>query len=118
MNRKILKTFIVLVVSSFFVASPVLAQNPPELPEVFDIIYRGVKIFFGLISIITAAMVVKGAYMWMISGGDPQRIKLAQGTLTWAIIGLIFFIMAPVIFDVVLRLLGVELPEPTGTGLF
>ncbi len=117
MNKKLLKTLTIFLITSFVVASPALANNPPDLPEVFPIIYKAVKIFFGLIAIITAAMVVKGAYMWMVSGGDPQRIKLAQGTLTWAIVGLIFFIMAPFLFDVILRLLGVELPTPDVPGL-
>lgn len=46
-----------------------------------------------LLIVSTLVMGVIGAYMWMTSTGDPGKIKQAQGTLTWAIIGLIFTLM-------------------------
>ena len=91
---------------------------PPELEEIFPIIYNGVKFFFGFIAIIAAAMVVYGAYMWMASGGDPQKTKMAQGVLTWAVIGLIFFMTFWFLFDFILGLFGIQLPTPSDTGLF
>lgn len=110
---------IMLTASLFFLlfSRPIFAQDPPEFPEIIPVIYNAIEFFFGFISIVCAGMVVYGAYMWMFSGGDPQKVKLAQGTLTWAIIGLIFFMVSYFAFDFILRLLGVELPDPSGTPL-
>ena len=46
--------------------------------------------------------VVYVGYMWMISAGDPDKVKRAQGTLTWAIIGLIFTILVGLILKAIL----------------
>ena len=45
-----------------------------------------------------------GGYMWISSSGDPAKIKQAQGTLTWAIIGLLFTILTPSVLKLVLDL--------------
>lgn len=38
-------------------------------------------------------MVIVGGYMWIVSGGDPARKQQAQGTLTWAVIGLVLLFL-------------------------
>jgi len=40
--------------------------------------------------------------MWIMSAGDPDKIKKAQGTLQWSIIGLIFVIIVSLILRAVL----------------
>jgi hypothetical protein len=32
--------------------------------------------------------------MWISSTGNPDKVKQAQGTLTWAILGLVFILLA------------------------
>jgi hypothetical protein len=109
------KTLSSLFLVYAFLVNPVFAEDPPDLPELFPIVYEALKFLFSFMVIVTAAMVVYGAYMWMLSAGDPQKVKQAQGTLTWAIIGLIFFIMVRVFLDFILKLFGVTLPDPGGT---
>ncbi len=93
-------------------ASSVLAVDPPELSGIFEVVFYALDFFFVLISVIAVAMIVYGAYMWMSSGGDPQKTKQAQGVLTWAVIGLIFFMTFIFFMDTILGILGVELPTP------
>lgn len=113
MKRKTFKFCLTLFTFSWVLLTPVLAQNPPDLPEVWPIVYNGIKFFFSFISIVAAAMVLYGAYMWMFSSGDPQKVKMAQGVLTWAVIGLIFFMVVRFSLDFILRILGIEVPVPT-----
>ncbi len=47
--------------------------------------------------------VVYGGYMWMISAGDPEKIKRSQGVLTWSIIGLVFTILVEIILSAILK---------------
>lgn len=93
--EKILVTIFLITVSG----SKVYAQNPPKIDElgnILDSVFSQILPIGGLLAV---GMLVYGGYMWLISGGDPGKVKQAQGTLTWAIFGLIFL----VIFGIVLR---------------
>lgn len=87
----------------FVKPSVVLAQEPPDLPDdLIEIMFeRLVKLSFPIAIIVATIMIIIGGYMWMISAGDPQKLKSAQGTLTWGIIGLIFLGLLGLIIEVV-----------------
>jgi hypothetical protein len=44
--------------------------------------------------------------MWIVSGGDPSRVKQAQGTLTWAILGLVIVLVIFGILRIVINFLS------------
>lgn len=84
-------------------------SKPPELSgEMFenilnDVVYRYIFPIGGLICF---GFIVKGGYMWMMSSGDPDKVKEAQGTLTWSVIGLVFVILARLLMDVILDIIA------------
>lgn len=87
---------------SFFFAVPVYAApavsvpaggDPPQLSGLIGIFDTVAKYIFPIAGLICVIFVVYGGYMWMMSAGDPARVKQAQGTLTWAIIGLVFLLI-------------------------
>jgi len=88
-----------------FLSSPVYAgklKTPPTLhylADAFDKVYAWIFPIGGLIAV---AMIIYGGYMWMISGGEPQRKQMAQGTLTWAVLGLVFLLLIKGLLMVVL----------------
>lgn len=94
-------------------AFPVYAQDapPPRLapepgeggvgPSIASITDKVLEYLFPIAGIIALIFIIQGGYMWIISGGDPSKVKQAQGTLTWAILGLV---ITAVIFSV-LRIL-------------
>lgn len=43
--------------------------------------------------ILAIVFAIIGGYMWMTAAGNPEKIKQAQGTLTWSIIGLVFILI-------------------------
>ena len=92
----------------FGLPAAVFAQ--PRLNEAFDLIYPGILFFFNLGSVIAVTMIIMGGYMWMASGGNPERIVRAQGTLTWAIIGLIVLLTFRLALDPILTFFGVAIP--------
>ncbi len=117
MSKLFDKIIFLYLLAVAFIPLPVFAQNvtgrnatPPKLEQIMPVIIKGVEFIFGFAGVIAAAMVVYGAYMWMFAGGDPGKVKAAQGTLTWAVIGLIFFMLIVVFFESILLLLGVQLP--------
>lgn len=80
-------------------------EKPPEItPGAIDeflnnVVYRYI---FPLGGLICFAFIVKGGYMWMMSAGDPDKIKQAQGTLTWSVIGLLVVIIARLLIGVIM----------------
>ncbi len=80
-------------------------EEPPELSgamiEKFlnDVVYKYIFPVAGLICFI---FIIKGGYIWMISSGDPEKVKQAMGTLTWSVVGLVFVILARLLIDVIM----------------
>ncbi len=119
MIKNFYKKLITIYLTLGVFASSVFAQEPPRLEGIFPVIYDLITFLFRFISIIAALVVIYGAYMWMSAGGDPQKVKMAQGVLTWSIVGLIFFMMFGFFADFILDLLGVTITPPdTDTDLF
>ena len=79
---------------------------PPRLDEIGGILDSVFKLLIPIGSLISLIMVVYGGYMWMMSSGDPGKVKQAQGTLTWAILGLIFLVLFSGVLKLILDFLG------------
>lgn len=88
-----------------FFATPVFAQedNPKKIGELFGVLDNVFKYIFPLAGLICVVFIIIAGYMWMSAAGDPSRIKTAQGTLTWAIIGLIVVLLAVAIIEVIVK---------------
>jgi len=107
------------VLFSTLIASPVFASesdpfndgntpsvNPPKLSVLFSEygpLERIFAIIFPLAGLVCVIFIIIGGYMWMSAAGDPARIKTAQNTLTWAIIGLIVVLLAVAIIEVIIK---------------
>jgi len=102
--KKIFTKIIALPV--FFLANPVFAQTDSDAPPTISgnigpLVERVTGYLFPIAVLLSFVFIILGGYMWIISGGDPGKVKQAQGTLTWAILGLVIVL---VIFGV-LRIL-------------
>ncbi|MDD2270426.1 MAG: hypothetical protein PHG60_02515 [Candidatus Dojkabacteria bacterium] len=69
-------------------------DEPARIEEAFIGLDRVLQYLFPFGVILALAFVIIGGYMWMSSAGNPDKIKQAQGTLTWAIIGLVFVLIS------------------------
>ena len=66
------------------------SDTPPTLGALFRS-FDGLTDYLLPVGILLAiVMVIVGGYMWMSSAGNPDKVKQAQGTLTWAVIGIVF----------------------------
>lgn len=68
------------------------------LELIFDNI---VKMSTGFIVLILFVMIVVGALRYLTSGGNPEQLKKAQGTLKYAIIGVVLFVSAYLILNTI-----------------
>ena len=76
-----------------FFSTPVFAQEPPRLEVLAEAVDKILGYIFPAGVLIAVIMVIVGGYMWIVSGGDPARKQQAQGTLTWAVIGLVLLFL-------------------------
>ncbi|MFA7628344.1 MAG: TrbC/VirB2 family protein [Candidatus Dojkabacteria bacterium] len=98
----------IIVFPIFFLANPVFAQDEPPTLEgnIGPIVDKITGYLFPVAVLISLVFVVMGGYMWIISGGDPSRVKQAQGTLTWAILGLVIVLVIFGILRIVINFLS------------
>ena len=103
---KIFKKLVFLF--SLSLANPVFAQEeePKKIGELFDVLDNVLQHIFPLAGLICVVFVIIGGYMWMSAAGDPSRVKSAQSTLTWAIIGLIVVLLAVAIIEVIVKFIS------------
>lgn len=95
--KKIVNT--VLVFSVFLINYGKAYAAPPRFEQIGGVLDGAFKYILPIGGLLALGMLVYGGYMWLISQGDPGRIKQAQGTITWAVLGLIFLY----IFALILR---------------
>lgn len=90
---------------NFFSFSSFAEEEPQRLDAgvIIGFLDRIVGYIFPIAGLLAVAFVIYGGYMWIISGGDPEKLKKAQGTLTWAIIGLVFTILSRVILGLIYK---------------
>lgn len=52
-------------------------------------------------------MIIVGGFRYITARGDPKALQAARGTLTWAIVGLGFIILAFLIIDFIAGFIGI-----------
>ena len=95
----------IYVPMSFFFVSPVFAQDPPKITDgaITNLVDKVLDYLFPIAGLICLVFIIQGGYMWIISAGDPARVKQAQGTLTWAVLGFIFVMVVFMILNAVIK---------------
>ena len=99
--------FVVRILSVLF-SSPVFAQEdglvapgePPRLEVLLDSLSKIISFIFPIGVLAAVGMTIYGGYLWMTSGGEPDKKKRAQGTLTWSIAGLAFLYLIKMLLSI------------------
>jgi hypothetical protein len=103
-----MKKLIAFINFILFLAFPKLVHAaPPQIGEIGLVLDNVFAIILPVGGLIAVAMVVYGGYMWMISGGDSAKIGEAQGTITWAVFGLVFLAIFKFVLGLVFDFLAV-----------
>lgn len=100
MIRKFLYQFfsaVVLVVINFSLAVPtVLAagDKTPGIVQLQDLFGRVLQVAGAGVFIALTVMLVVAGIKFLTSGGEPKSIQNASLTVTWAILGIVFLVLA------------------------
>lgn len=75
--------------------------------SVVGFIATAINLAYVMAAVVAVAYIIFGGYSWMVASGDPQKLKKAQDTLVYAVVGLIVVIISGLIVKFVANLLGV-----------
>jgi purine-cytosine permease-like protein len=76
---------------------------PPKIEELFSGFDTVIDWLVPIGVIVSLVFIIIGGYMWMTSAGNPDKVKQAQGTLTWAILGLILILLAGLLISTLIE---------------
>jgi len=96
-----------------------IIENPlSPYSDIWQLIMRIIDIIFNIAILVTAILIVYAGFLFITAGGQEERIKTAQKTLTWAVVGLAIVILAKAVPPLIYELLtGQQLPEYSNSSL-
>lgn len=98
----------------FFIASEVSAAPSKSLklpnplrsgttdPNVF--IGSLIKSLLGFVGTIALVMFIYGGFLWMLSAGNPDKVKKGKDTFIWAILGIVVVFTSYLVINTVLTI--------------
>lgn len=83
---------------------------PPAagLQELENLFTRIISIFVGLAFVALVIVLVYGGIRFLTSGGDPKALKAGSDTFTWALLGMLFLVIAWLILQLIEAFTGVK----------
>lgn len=75
-----------------------IANNVTDVPTLIKNIITGL---LGIIGALSLLMFVWGGASWLLSAGNPERVKAGTQTMIWAAIGVVFVFVSYIILQTV-----------------
>ncbi|PIS08904.1 hypothetical protein COT75_04425 [Candidatus Beckwithbacteria bacterium CG10_big_fil_rev_8_21_14_0_10_34_10] len=77
--------------------------------KAFEAIFANVlNLAIGLAGLVFLAMLLAGGFSFLTSGGDPDKVKKASGTITNALIGLLLLVGSWLILRFISQFTGID----------
>jgi hypothetical protein len=102
-NRIILFLFSFLILPSVGFAAEL--TNPLYTTDIREVIARIIQAILGVTGAVALLMFVYGGFLWLISGGENEKIKKGKETMKWAVLGLAVIIGAYMIVSTIINAL-------------
>lgn len=68
----------------------------------FEVVFQNIlNMASGLIVVVLFVMFIMGGFSYLTSLGNPEKLKKAQGTLRYAVVGLVIFVASFLILTVI-----------------
>lgn len=93
--RKFLGSFIIFIILlTPFVLQAATLTNPLATTDIRTVIGRLIQAMLGVTGSIALLMFIWGGFQWLISGGDPEKVKKGKETLKWSTFGIAMIVGA------------------------
>ena len=90
----------------------VFAQNTPKdasgILQLEQMFLRVLNLIVGFSFVVLLIMLLVGGIRYLTSGGEPKAIQAAGQTMTWALLGMFFLILAWLVLLLVKAFTGVD----------
>lgn len=85
--------------------------GPAGIFQIQEIIQRLINVSVTLAFFATTAMLVWGAIKFVTSGGEPKAIQEAWQVITWALLGILFLVIAWLTLLVIKAFTGADVTQ-------
>lgn len=86
-------------------------MEPAGVAQFQELIQRLIGLSVALSFIALMAMLFYAGFQYITSEGDPKKLQAAHQTVTWAVIGIFFLVLAWIILVLVRNFTGVEVTK-------
>lgn len=84
---------------------------PAGLNQLQDLIQRIINISVGIAFIALTVMLVVAGIKYLTSGGEPKQLSSANNTVTWALLGMLFLVIAWLVLKLIQAFTGVQVTQ-------
>ena len=82
--------------------------NPLKTKSIAELIDRIVNYIIGIATLIFPLIIIYGAWQFLSTGGDMEKVTTARKTITYAVIGYILILLSKGVTMIVAQFLGVN----------
>lgn len=85
-----------------------VAEGVPTIRGAECLIANALNVILTIFALVGFVMFVYGAIMYMMSGGQPQKMEKAKDTITYVVVGLVLAISSVVFINLISTFTGVS----------
>jgi len=93
---------------TFKEVTDVSLENPIGSSDITQIFGNLIKVALGILGSSALLVFIYGGFMWLVSSGNPERVKKGTSAMVWATIGVVVIFASYAIISLVLQGLGVS----------
>ncbi|MBU1987477.1 MAG: pilin [Patescibacteria group bacterium] len=86
----------------------VCLENPLKTDSPQALIGKIINAALGIVGSLALVMFIYGGFMWMMAGGNAERVQKGKDTLVWAALGLVIIFSSYALVRFVLKAIGAE----------
>lgn len=79
-----------------------------DIPQLAVVISNFLGIAAGLAGMVAVVVIIMGGFKYIVARGDPKATQAAQQTITWAVVGLAFLVIAFLVLRLIEEITGVQ----------
>lgn len=91
--------------------TPAVNPGPAGLLQLQELVQRIINLIVPAGFIVLLIMLIVGGFKYLTSGGEPKSISSASGTLTWALLGMLFLVLIWLLLKLIESFTGVEVTK-------
>lgn len=99
---------VLYLLSGFKVLAADAGPSPAGLTQLEGVFSAVISSVVGLAFITLLILLVWSGFKFLMSGGEPKAIASARDTMTWAMLGVVFLVLAWIILQLIHSFTGID----------